>query len=60
VPADLAQSVADAYREFRRLQHKVRLTGAPHACVDPEAQAARRDAVERLWRTVFGVSWHSR
>ncbi len=60
VPADLAQSVADAYREFRRLQHKVRLTGAPHARVDPEAQAARRDAVERLWRTVFGVSWHSR
>jgi glutamate-ammonia-ligase adenylyltransferase len=60
VPADLAQSVADAYREFRRLQHKVRLTGAPHARVDPEAQAARRDAVERLWQTVFGAPWHPR
>jgi glutamate-ammonia-ligase adenylyltransferase len=60
VPADLAQRVADAYREFRRLQHKVRLTGAPHARVEPEAQVPRRDAVDRLWRTVFGAPWRPR
>jgi [glutamine synthetase] adenylyltransferase / [glutamine synthetase]-adenylyl-L-tyrosine phosphorylase len=60
VPADLAQRVADAYREFRRLQHKVRLTGAPHARVEPEAQAPRRDAVGRLWQAVFGTPWHPR
>ena len=35
---------ADAYREYRRLQHKIRLTGAPHARVDAEraGAAARR------------------
>ena len=35
LPADLADQVADAYRDYRRLQHQVRLTGAPHARVDP-------------------------
>ena len=40
---------ADAYREYRRLQHQVRLTGAPHARVDPAPQ--RHDArVERCGR----------
>ena len=28
VPAPLADAAADAYREFRRVQHRVRLTGA--------------------------------
>ena len=60
VPVDLAQSAADAYREFRRLQHKIRLTGAAHARVEPGAQRARRDAVDRLWRTVFGAPWRPR
>jgi len=55
VPADLAVSVADAYREYRRLQHQVRLTGAAQARVDPEPQAARRDAVIALWTHVFGA-----
>ena len=32
----------DAYRDYRRLQHQIRLTGAPHARVDPDSQAARR------------------
>ena len=43
VPPALALGAADAYREFRRLQHQVRLTGAPHARVDPDPQAPRRD-----------------
>ena len=38
VAAALAAQVADAYREYRRLQHQVRLTGAPHARVDPAPQ----------------------
>ena len=56
VPAAVAASAEDAYREFRRLQHQIRLTGAAHARVPPAPQSARRDAVAALWRHVFGVS----
>jgi glutamate-ammonia-ligase adenylyltransferase len=54
VPAALAAAVADAYRDYRRQQHAVRLTGAAHARVDPSPQASRRAAVDALWRHVFG------
>ncbi|MFO1414013.1 MAG: bifunctional [glutamate--ammonia ligase]-adenylyl-L-tyrosine phosphorylase/[glutamate--ammonia-ligase] adenylyltransferase [Burkholderiales bacterium] len=57
VPAPLAAEVADAYREYRRLQHKVRLTGAAHARVEAEPQAGRRASVSALWREVFGGPW---
>ncbi len=57
VPAAVAREAADAYREYRRLQHQVRLTGAAHARVDPAAQASRRDAVHALWFAVFGAPW---
>ena len=56
VAADVAGEAADAYREYRRLQHQVRLTGAPHARVEPTPQAARRRSVAALWRAVLGVS----
>jgi [glutamine synthetase] adenylyltransferase / [glutamine synthetase]-adenylyl-L-tyrosine phosphorylase len=51
----LAQQAADAYREYRRLQHQTRLTGAPHARVDPAPHAERRAAVRELWQAVFGT-----
>ena len=54
IPAALASQAADAYREYRRLQHKVRLTGAPHARVDAPPQASRRDIVRTLWQRAFG------
>ncbi len=57
VPAALAAEVANAYREYRRLQHQVRLTGAAHARVDPAPQAERRACVEALWQLVFGGPW---
>jgi len=57
VPASLAREVADAYRDYRSLQHKVRLTGAPHARVDAAPHAARRSAVGALWTHVFGGPW---
>ncbi len=60
VPADLAAPVADAYRDFRRLQHKVRLTGAAHARVDPAPELLRRQAVQALWTVVFGAPWQSK
>jgi glutamate-ammonia-ligase adenylyltransferase len=59
VPLELARSVADAYREYRRLQHQVRLTGAAQARVDPAPQAERRAAVTALWEQVFGEPWVS-
>jgi len=54
LPHALAQETADAYREYRRLQHQVRLTGAPHARVDAPPQAERRASVAALWTAVFG------
>ena len=55
VPAPVATAAGDAYRDFRRLQHQIRLTGAAHACVAPDAQSARRGAVVALWTHVFGA-----
>jgi glutamate-ammonia-ligase adenylyltransferase len=57
LPAPLATEVGDAYRQYRRLQHQIRLQGAPAARVEPAPQAARRSAVDRLWKTVFGAPW---
>ena len=57
VPVPVAADAADAYREYRRLQHTIRLTGAPHARVDPALQAGRRAAVAALWANVFGAPW---
>jgi glutamate-ammonia-ligase adenylyltransferase len=54
VPAPVALAAADAYREYRRLQHQIRLTGAAHARVDVSSQEDRRLAVSRLWELVFG------
>jgi glutamate-ammonia-ligase adenylyltransferase len=51
----LALAAAGAYREYRRLQHQVRLTGAAHARVESDAQAARRASVDALWNAVFGA-----
>ena len=56
LPNALALEAADAYRQYRRLQHQVRLPGAPHARVDPVPHTARRAAVEALWQYVFGAA----
>ncbi len=52
----VAEKVRDAYREYRRLQHALRLNGAQYARV-PEAQvAAHVAAVRELWKELFGES----
>jgi [glutamine synthetase] adenylyltransferase / [glutamine synthetase]-adenylyl-L-tyrosine phosphorylase len=58
VPELLAREVADAYRDYHSLQHKVHLTGALHARVKPALHAARRATVEALWTHAFGEAWH--
>ena len=53
IPADLAQAAADAYRELRRQQHAIKLSGAEHARVPPAAVENVRDAVMSLWAQVM-------
>lgn len=55
LPGDLASEVADAYREYRRLQHQVRLQGAAEARVEALPQTDRRAAVAILWKQIFGA-----
>ena len=57
LPGALAAEVADAYREYRREQHRIRLTGAPHARVESAPLECRRAAVTALWQHVFGAPW---
>jgi glutamate-ammonia-ligase adenylyltransferase len=54
--ADLAERCREAYRDFRRLQHALRLNGARYARVPCEQVAAQADAVAALWRSVFESS----
>ncbi|MEO8717561.1 MAG: bifunctional [glutamate--ammonia ligase]-adenylyl-L-tyrosine phosphorylase/[glutamate--ammonia-ligase] adenylyltransferase, partial [Burkholderiales bacterium] len=53
IPAALAESCREAYREFRRLQHALRLNGARYARVPVEQVAAHAQAVRDLWAAVF-------
>ena len=53
IPADLADAVRDAYREYRRLQHALRLNNAGSR-VDRALVADKATAVTALWRHVFG------
>jgi glutamate-ammonia-ligase adenylyltransferase len=49
-----AETVGAAYRTYRKLQHKLRLDGMEKARVEPATVAAEREAVQALWRRVFG------
>jgi glutamate-ammonia-ligase adenylyltransferase len=53
IPRELAQAAADAYREYRRLQHALRLNGAEFARVEHAAVAPHIAATAALWRAVF-------
>jgi glutamate-ammonia-ligase adenylyltransferase len=54
IPGDSADAVADAYREFRRRQHRLRLNGAKYARVPAGEVQDHIDATRALWRRVFG------
>ena len=53
IDASLASEVADAYRTFRSIQHRLRLNGAERARVSPDEVAGEATAVTRLWHSVF-------
>lgn len=53
IPADLADRVRDAYRDYRRMQHALRLNNQKSR-VDPALVADKVAAVRQLWDFVFG------
>ncbi len=54
VPVALAEQVRTAYRDYRRVQHRLRLTGAPYARVPHGDVAEHATATRALWNAVFG------
>jgi glutamate-ammonia-ligase adenylyltransferase len=53
----IAAGAAMAYRDYRRLQHRLRLHGAREARADPAAHADARACVDALWQAVFAAPW---
>ncbi|MSP95660.1 MAG: bifunctional [glutamate--ammonia ligase]-adenylyl-L-tyrosine phosphorylase/[glutamate--ammonia-ligase] adenylyltransferase [Betaproteobacteria bacterium] len=53
IPAGLAEEVREAYREFRKLQHALRLNGAQYARVDSQAANRHVRAVRRLFDSLL-------
>jgi glutamate-ammonia-ligase adenylyltransferase len=56
IPEAQGLAAHDAYREFRRRQHRLRLAGDKYARVARDAVSAQVQAVLDLWRAVFGAS----
>ncbi len=54
IPEDIATGAHAAYREFRQLQHAMRLQGERYARVETAGVATHVQAVLRLWERVFG------
>lgn len=50
---EVAARCQAAYRDFRRMQHGLRLQGEKFARVPPEQARAHADAVQELWKAVF-------
>lgn len=55
IPGALADAVRDAYREYRHLQHGLRLNGAQYARIGPNEAKASREATTALWQQLFGA-----
>ena len=53
LPEDIAENAANAYRELRRQQHLIKLSGAEHARINPAKLEIERSAVTRLRDTCF-------
>jgi len=56
IDAGLAERCRDAYREFRRIQHALRLNGAQYARVPHERVRPETEAVKELWQAVLVTS----
>ncbi|MDP1672816.1 MAG: bifunctional [glutamate--ammonia ligase]-adenylyl-L-tyrosine phosphorylase/[glutamate--ammonia-ligase] adenylyltransferase [Burkholderiales bacterium] len=51
---DEAEAVRSAYRQFRKLQHQLRLAGERYARVEPVTVTVAAAAVRALWSKLFG------
>jgi glutamate-ammonia-ligase adenylyltransferase len=56
IAAELAERCRNAYREFRRIQHALRLNGAQYARVPHERVRPETEAVKELWQAVLVTS----
>ena len=56
IDASLADSVANAYRLFRKMQHQIRMKGEDRARVAFDQVAAASDAVKHCWQAVLGAA----
>lgn len=54
IPDQLGAAVQEAYREFRRIQHRLRLGGERYARIERAQVAEEVEAVLQLWERVFG------
>ncbi|UCE30184.1 MAG: hypothetical protein JSW68_08755, partial [Burkholderiales bacterium] len=54
IDGELARRVADAYREYRQRQHRLRLNDVAFARVEPGEFDAQRQAVRALWDATIG------
>lgn len=54
IPTDLGERARISYREFRRLQHQLRLQGMEFARITPAEANDLAQPVLDLWQTVFG------
>jgi [glutamine synthetase] adenylyltransferase / [glutamine synthetase]-adenylyl-L-tyrosine phosphorylase len=52
---DLAEKVVLAYRDYRRMQHALKLQGAPHMRVEAASVSTHMVAVKALWHQVFAA-----
>ncbi len=55
IDKELAENCRNAYRDFRRLQHALRLNGAQYARVPLGQVAAKSEAVRNLWNAIFSI-----
>jgi glutamate-ammonia-ligase adenylyltransferase len=55
IPRESAVAVGDAYRDYRRRQHWLRLNGARYARVAAHEVKKHTDATRLLWSGVFGT-----
>lgn len=53
IPSDLADAVHHSYREFRRIQHALRLQGERYARIDRSVHQPLISSVAALWSHVF-------
>jgi glutamate-ammonia-ligase adenylyltransferase len=56
ISGEQADAVRSAYRQFREIQHQLRLAGERYARVEPQRVAAATAAVTGLWKSLFGAA----